>query len=398
MVLQNIPISLDKFTTLELGHLKATTRTVQQKRVYGKRKTNAPRAVLDDGSPKSDAKKSQIGSRKPYAAKDDVGEVEEKLAAIKIDDGQLKTKEVREEQTIATPAIGKKRRTSVKKQYTSPKRKQAPASTSSHKSPQSDAKSDISAKHNTPRRPPSTPKSALTKTPQKRPVTCLSSGCVPDEKTNAYCRSILHEAMSSLAAQGVQKFGSWAARSESTFDAVKIAEGSYGEVYKLRFKEDVCRRDMSKSKLSKLRAYGEGVFKIVPLRAQQGAGSKKFTRIDEIAAEVKLLKLLDPIPGFARFREVHVVQGRFPESFQKAWNTYKLTKDDCMNPSPANKRAYAENQLWAILEMDDAGVELEKFPWSSVFQVYDIFWGVAMALARAEEFALFEVCHRLHGS
>jgi serine/threonine-protein kinase haspin len=155
---------------------------------------------------------------------------------------------------------------------------------------------------------------------------------------------------------------------------------------------------MSKPKLSKLRAYGEGVFKIVPLRAQQGAGSKKFTRIDEIAAEVKLLKLLDPIPGFARFREVHVVQGRFPESFQKAWNTYKLTKDDCMNPSPANKRAYAENQLWAILEMDDAGVELEKFPWSSVFQVYDIFWGVAMALARAEEFALFEVCHRLHGS
>lgn len=164
-----------------------------------------------------------------------------------------------------------------------------------------------------------------------------------------------------------------------------IAEGSYGEVFKLRLRDDAERR-------TKLRIYGEGVFKVVPLRAQQGAGSKKFTRIDEIVAEVKLLKLMDPIPGFARFREVHVVQGRFPESFQRAWMVYKQTKDDCMNPNPANKRAYADNQLWAILEMDDAGIELEKFRWSTMFQVYDIFWGVAMALARAEELALFEVC------
>jgi serine/threonine-protein kinase haspin len=46
--------------------------------------------------------------------------------------------------------------------------------------------------------------------------------------------------------------------------------------------------------------------------------------------------------------------------------------------------------------MDDAGCELEKFSWSSIFQVYDIFWGVAMALARAEEYALFEVIPSLH--
>jgi serine/threonine-protein kinase haspin len=147
---------------------------------------------------------------------------------------------------------------------------------------------------------------------------------------------------------------------------------------------------MSKSRLAKLREYGEGVFKVVPLRAQKGVGSKKFTTIDEIVAEVKLLKLLDPIPGFARFREVHVVQGRFPPSFQAAWDSYKAVGKDCENPNPANKRAYSDQQLWAILEMDDAGVELEKFKWSSVFQVYDIFWGVAMGLARAEEYALFE--------
>ena len=61
-----------------------------------------------------------------------------------------------------------------------------------------------------------------------------------------------------------------------------------------------------------------------------------------------------------------------------------------MNPNPSNKRAYPDTQLWAVVEMDDAGCELEKFAWSSIFQIYDIFWGVAMALARAEEYAMFE--------
>ncbi|EYE99916.1 uncharacterized protein EURHEDRAFT_445738 [Aspergillus ruber CBS 135680] len=225
---------------------------------------------------------------------------------------------------------------------------------------------------------------------KKKPAPRLSSGCVQDEKANEYAHSILNEALSPIAAQGVQKFGSWAARGGNMLQVVKLAEGSYGEVYKMRLREEVCKQEMSKSKLAKLRAYGDGVFKVVPLRAVKGLGSKKFTSVDEIVSEVKMLKYLDPIPGFARFREIHVVQGRFPESFQEAWDYYKKTKDDCMNPNPANKRAYPDSQMWAIIEMDDAGCELEKFSWSSVFQIYDIFWGVAMALARAEEYALFE--------
>lgn len=229
-------------------------------------------------------------------------------------------------------------------------------------------------------------------TRKKKPAARLSSGCVQDEKANEYARSILNEALSPIAAQGVQKFDSWAARGGNMLQVVKLAEGSYGEVYKLRLREEVCKQEMSKTKLARLRAYGDGVFKVIPLRAAKGAGSKKFTSVEEIVSEVKMLKYLDAIPGFARFREIHVVQGRFPESFQNAWDHYKKTKDDCMNPNPASKRAYPDSQMWAIIEMDDAGCELEKFSWSSMFQIYDIFWGVAMALARAEEYALFEVC------
>lgn len=230
-----------------------------------------------------------------------------------------------------------------------------------------------------------------TKAAPKKPAQRQSAGFVSDQKANTYVRTILDEALSPVAAQSVQKFGSWAARAGNMLEVVKIAEGSYGEVYKLRLREEVCKKEMSKSKLARLKAYGDGVFKVVPLRAQSGPGSKKFTSIEEIVSEVKMLKYLDPIPGFARFREIHVVQGRFPESFQKAWDHYKKTKDDCLNPNPSSKKAYPDSQLWAIIEMDDAGCELEKFAWSSIFQIYDIFWGVAMALARAEEYAQFEV-------
>lgn len=218
-----------------------------------------------------------------------------------------------------------------------------------------------------------------------------SSDFVHDTKANDYVRPILNEALSPIASQSIQKFSTWAARSAKMFHVVKLAEGSYGEVYKLHLRDEASRPLVSKSKLARLRAYGDGVFKVVPLRARSGPGSRKFSAVDEIVSEAKMLKYLDPIPGFARFREIHVVQGRFPETFQSAWEHYKETKDDCWNPDPSNKKAYPDSQLWAIIEMDDAGCELEKFSWSSIFQIYDIFWGVAMALARAEEYAMFEV-------
>ena len=217
------------------------------------------------------------------------------------------------------------------------------------------------------------------------------SGYIDDLAIHSYAKPILEEATSPLASTGVQQFQHWARGAGDRFTVEKIAEGSYGEVYQLHLSEDLTKRDISKSKLSKLKAYDAGVFKIVPLRAQKGPGSKKFTSVDEIVSEVQLLKLLDPVPGFARFREVHVVQGRFPDAYQRAWDKYRDTSDDCFNPDPRLKKSYPDTQLWAILEMDNAGHELEKFHCSSVSQIYDVFWGVALGLARAEQLSGFEV-------
>ncbi|CAI7598894.1 unnamed protein product [Penicillium discolor] len=391
-------------------------KSVAQRRVYGKRKANAPRAVFDQGSPARE-------TRSKTQHVDPVESLQAKLAQVTIDNDSTHQPEnhaqpteikIQLQQELAkipsdesssfttedisdTPTTQSSVESSPEEAKPKPKQcetmvevricPKAPEQPSQITSDSSARTSDSTSED---REKPSTSSDKRRAERKKIAAPRRSSGVVHDTKASDYVGPILHEALSPIAAQGIQKFDSWASRSANMFDVAKLAEGSYGEVYKLHLREEACKTVVSKSKLAKLKSYGDGVFKVVPLRAKSGPGSKKFTTIDEIVAEVKMLKYLDPIPGFARFREIHVVQGRFPESFQNAWDHYKKTKDDCMNPNPSNKRAYPDTQLWAIVEMDDAGCELEKFAWSSIFQIYDIFWGVAMALARAEEYAMFE--------
>lgn len=407
-------VAADNTTPGQWNSRPATrTRTCAQRKVYGKRRADAPRAVFEQRSPAKDLEKqakkavqgaveglreklAEVTIEEPAFQEPEPEKPQEKEAKVEEDDEEdIQPDETEQEAPMpeATPTL-----VSEPQDEPSPSEQLSP-----DRSPKESTKYEtmvevrISPKVSVerPRRrkqaTEGTTESGRRSARKDKPAPRLSSGCITDEKANAYVRPILNEALSPVAAQSVQKFGSWAARAGNLLEVVKIAEGSYGEVYKLRLREELCKKEMSKSKLARLKAYGDGVFKVVPLRAQSGPGSKKFTSVEEIVSEVKMLKYLDPIPGFARFREIHVVQGRFPENFQTAWDYYKKTKDDCLNPNPSSKRAYPDSQLWAIIEMDDAGCELEKFSWSSIFQIYDIFWGVAMAFARAEEYALFEV-------
>ncbi|PTU24228.1 hypothetical protein P175DRAFT_0489359 [Aspergillus ochraceoroseus IBT 24754] len=375
----------------------ASTNTAGKRKVYGKRKADAPKAVFEQNSPRKSGEKT--GSA---AIQDAVDVIQAKLADVQID--ETPTTELARADIKETSKAANQINTIEKTPSSDPKPPKASEPTEISPPTHTPvverryqtmvevriAPRDITQSPQVQQKESTNPESVKRAGRKKKPIQRLSSGCVSDDIANAYVRPILNGALAPSAAQSIQKFDSWAARAGTMFEVVKLAEGSYGEVYKLRLREDICQSEMSKSKLARLRAYGDGVFKVVPLRAQKGAGSKKFTSIEELVAEVKMLKYLDPIPGFARFRDIHVVQGRFPESFQKAWEHYRKTKDDCLNPNPSSKRAYPDTQIWAIVEMDDAGCELEKFSWSSIFQVYDIFWGVAMALARAEEYALFE--------
>lgn len=411
---------LPAFTGDRTPKPRTKARTVAPKRVYGKRRADAPRAVFEQRSPTK-----LVDKTTSKVVEEAVDRIQAQLAEVKLNEAipsqknEDKTDEpiIPVEQTdrtqsaspVHTPKVvstelqddqepteesppdsvprqRKKYEAMVEVRICS--RTVAPKPQEEHEKQEQHENQKEQKEHNC---STESERQGERRARRNKVKPRLSSGCVTDDKVNAYVRHILNEALSPVAAQGVQKFGSWAARAGNLLEVVKIAEGSYGEVYKLRLREEMCKKEMSRSKLARLKAYGDNVFKVVPLRAQSGPGSKKFTSIEEIVSEVKMLKYLDPIPGFARFREIHVVQGRFPESFQNAWDYYKKTKDDCLNPNPSSKRAYPDSQLWAIVEMDDAGCELEKFAWSSTFQIYDIFWGVAMALARAEEYAQFEV-------
>lgn len=380
---------------------KLSTRAVAQRKVYGKKKNKAPRAVFDPKSPSR-------SSDQPQESNDAVKAIQTKLAQVSIAEDTVDTPAPAPATTIdnlesqfadldidshdkltADSSPQQTERTSTKQ----PTPEAAPARKKGYHK-----RVEVVIYNKKPKKtyPATTEKneasSTSNQTPRKKtPKARRSSGFIHDPQVNSYVQPILNEALSLLASQNVQRFSTWASRSATMFDVAKLAEGSYGEVYKLHLRDESSRPAVLKSKLAKLKAYGNGVFKVVPLCARKGPGSKKFTSIEEMVSEIKMLKYLDPIPGFARFREIHVVQGRFPESFQRAWDHYKATNDDSINPNPANKKAYPDTQLWAILEMDDAGCELEKFRWSSIFQIYDIFWGVAMSLARAEEYALFEV-------
>ncbi|KAK2799557.1 hypothetical protein FQN51_006871 [Onygenales sp. PD_10] len=363
------------------------SKSSSSRRVYGKRKADTPRAVLEREHPAS----AVVGAAKEQAEKDIDGlltTVQEAVSALQLNDAHG------HERTERKPGMGEKLDTRNLPYVEDEPRTET--KTIPHEQPMVEVcirhkpagwKDTYNNDKDGNQQPPQQPEQEACQSKRKPR---RSSGWIEDLKLNTYVRPILKEASSIISSRGVQRFASWARRAGDMFTVEKIAEGSYGEVYQLRIRRDIAKYNLSKSRLARLKAYKDGVFKIIPLRAQRGVGSKKFTSVQEIVSEVQLLKLLDPIPGFARFREVHVVQGRFPETYQEAWTQYSLTKDDCLNPDPSKQKSYPDTQLWAILEMDNAGYELEKFNWSSTFQVYDIFWGVALALARAEQFAAFE--------
>ncbi|OJD12641.1 HASPIN protein kinase [Emergomyces pasteurianus Ep9510] len=338
-------------------------------RVYGKRKADAPRAVLEqeNNNGTSSVKRGELNNM--------ITVVEKGLSALQLD---VNREESADDDNPAAQ----------QPDVLSEKEEAEQAMVEAHIPPYKDSsfqrqRAAYKEDESTISRSPENVK------PKRNPR--RSSGWIEDLKLNNYVRPILKEATSPISSRGIQRFANWARRAGGMFTVEKIAEGSYGEVYQLRLSRDISKCNLSKSRLARLEAYKDGVFKIIPLRAQRGVGSKKFTTVQEIVSEVQMLKLLDPIPGFARFREVHVVQGRFPDAYQRAWTQYsQANESDCLNPDPSKATSYPDTQLWAILEMDNAGCELEKFPWSSTFQVYDIFWGVALALARAEQFAAFE--------
>ena len=161
----------------------------------------------------------------------------------------------------------------------------------------------------------------------------------------------------------------------------KVAEGSFGSILQLQNKTDPTQFTIGK---------------LMPLRQRKGLGSKTagFTRIRDAASEAEMLITMSNYQGFAEFRRAEVLHGPLPTALRQEYRRY-----EACHPSDSEMAAKAgQNQLWLFLEMTYAGKDVEEVlkiraqtnDSLNVRESWDIFWAVALALARGEENFGFE--------
>ncbi|TEY75125.1 hypothetical protein BOTCAL_0065g00270 [Botryotinia calthae] len=146
----------------------------------------------------------------------------------------------------------------------------------------------------------------------------------------------------------------------------KIAEASYAEVFRIT------------------NPVGSSILKLQRLKVSTDPTSKKSDtaiKVDTVVSEMRLMNALTEIPGFVKFKDAHIVEGKPPAAFVTAYEGHLDAGGESYFPHP-NK--ISKHAVFLAIELGDAGHVLEKYPIKNVDQLWDIFLGVVIALARAE--------------
>lgn len=174
----------------------------------------------------------------------------------------------------------------------------------------------------------------------------------------------------------------------------KIGQGSFATVLKMELKNESGQYS---------------VWKLMPLKPSKGSGSRPYhhqTLVSDAATEVKMLYAMSDIDGFVQFRSAHVVKGSVPDQIGRAHESWAKNLDprDTWYGTRMSTEYPSKNQLWLLMEMTDAGEDIDSILGTfrrqkrlyPIHETMDIFWGIAEALMRGEVQAEFE--HRdLHG-
>ncbi|KAL9598046.1 MAG: hypothetical protein Q9219_004740 [cf. Caloplaca sp. 3 TL-2023] len=215
-----------------------------------------------------------------------------------------------------------------------------------------------------------------------------------DEPTKLYLDPLLR---SSEVGSFVRAFNDWARVWTTHCKFVKVAQGSYGGVFRIE---------------SKARPHTFTIGKLIPLRARVGPGSRtaEYTTVKAASNEVTFLSSLDELPGFVQFRKAEVLQGRLPTALEEASEEFDARQDEGEISRQWVTACGNSAQLWLFFEMSDAGTDLEavltKDPTQNFLQnskgdrtrfltvpfIRDIFWQVASSLALGEQ--RYELEHR----
>lgn len=167
---------------------------------------------------------------------------------------------------------------------------------------------------------------------------------------------------------------------------VKIAEASYAEVYRVSNDR------------------GTSVIKVIRLESPVKPKTKTQTKaglVDEepraeadVRGELQISEWLADIPGFVVYKERYVVKGKATKHLLETHQAFqrRMKRQDPgraqFYPSPSR---YLEETKFLVVELGDAGKALEDWKLETESQIWDIFFLEAIALARAEEMAMFEV-------
>lgn len=203
---------------------------------------------------------------------------------------------------------------------------------------------------------------------------------------------IIERFVNKYADRDVLSFRSYGHTITKKYGVKKIGEGTYSSVFALTLKD--ANKTSSDSKDEQL--HRSTIIKMMPILLPSQGDHEGMTEPFYIANELQTMKIVDRVHGFIRYRGTLVVKGSWPSSFLDAFREFR-TKHPKKAENEDPETAYGKSQYYALIEMDNAGIEINDIKRPSDFQIYDIFWQTAIHLANAEQVCGFE--HRdLHVS
>ncbi|KAL1138200.1 hypothetical protein AAG570_009892 [Ranatra chinensis] len=159
---------------------------------------------------------------------------------------------------------------------------------------------------------------------------------------------------------------------ESHFEnCKKIGEGVFGEVFSFE------------------RESGLNVLKVIPIEGNTCVNGENQKCFEEIYSELIISHVLDKLrqgdkefmtEGFIDLVKAWLVRGRYPDTLLELWHEFDNLKGS-ENDSP---EIFLDDQLYLVLELGNAGTDLECYSFTNASQAVSVLKQVACSLAVAE--------------
>ncbi|WFD29397.1 non-specific serine/threonine protein kinase [Malassezia sp. CBS 17886] len=181
------------------------------------------------------------------------------------------------------------------------------------------------------------------------------------------------------------------ADTQAEMQLCKIGEASYSEVFRVR-----------RSK----RIASVSVLKVIPLQAASGAvRGPAQSSMESVQREILISAALADLAGstpesrFVPLQSAHIVQGAYPAVLLAPWDAFRAKHPArSENPRPGTFAVdcaltgdvFPDAQLYAVLVMEDAGIDAESAALTAWGQRAAVFWQAAYSIAHAERALRFE--------